>query len=103
MKHLIFILVTLIALQGVLSAQEQGTIKSIEVNGAYLELIPVGSQGFLMFEYRAINLDDDKLGLVIYCYDHQLEQIWESMLPITKGTQLRYYQESDGKFFHDLQ
>jgi len=99
MKHLFFILVTLVILKDVSSAQELGAIKSIEVNGAHLELIPVGSHGFLMFEYRAQNLEQDQIGLVIYCYDHQLEQVWERMLPITKGKQLRFYQESDGKFF----
>jgi hypothetical protein len=96
-KHLGIILIILLPF-AVLS-QEMSEIKSIEVNSPWLELIPVDNQGFLMFEYQAVNLENNQVGLIVSRYDMELNKVWDSMLPFDKKLQLTWYQVSDGHLF----
>ena len=80
-------------------AQELSEVRSIEVNSPWLELIPIDNQGFLMFEYQALNLEDNQLGLIVSRYDMELNKVWDSMLPFDKQLQLTWYQVSDDHLF----
>ena len=92
----LLVIFTLIHLR--LVAQSESSVVEVKINSPFLELVPIGEKGFVMFEYQGSNLNSNQIGMMIYCYDIQLRNTWKNLIAISKGLHPAHYLVSDGKF-----